>query len=98
MDAKYGIPKSTLHLYSIGKIELGSRPGPSSILTTAEEEKLVQHVVEMSCIGYGCTKQQVQDMVQAIISKRMVIPILLLTIGQVKNGGSYLTSNIQYVP
>ena len=69
MEAKYGIPKSTLHLYAIGKIELGSRPGPSSILTTAEEEKLVQYVVEMSRIGYGCTKQQVQNMVQAIIEK-----------------------------
>ena len=38
-------------------------------MTTAEEEKLVQYVVEMSRIGYGCTKQQVQDMVQAIIEK-----------------------------
>ena len=26
-------------------------------------------VVEMRRIGYGCTKQQVQDMVQAIIEK-----------------------------
>ena len=68
-ERKYGIPKSTLHLYAIGKIELGSRPGPRSILTTAEEEQLVQYVVEMSRIGYGCTKQQVQDMVQAIIEK-----------------------------
>ena len=30
----YEIPKSTLHLYEIGKIELETRPGPPSILTT----------------------------------------------------------------
>ena len=29
----------------------------------------MQYVVEMSWIGYGCTKQKVQDMVQAIIEK-----------------------------
>ena len=57
-EAKYDI---TLHLYATGKIEFGSRPGPPSILTTAEEQKLVNYIVEMSRISYGCTKEKVLD-------------------------------------
>ena len=56
-------------MYSIGKLEVGCRPGPNSVLTAAEEKKLVDYIVEMSRIGYGCTKQKVFDMVQEIMRK-----------------------------
>lgn len=69
VDKKYGIPKSTLQLYVIGKIEVGSRPGPPTIFTTVEEEKVVQYVIEISHIGYGCTKRQVQDMVKKFLDQ-----------------------------
>ena len=68
-EIKYKISKSTLHLYSIGKLKLGSRPGPSSVLTTAEEQKLVEYAVEMSHTGYDCTKQKILDMVQVMVEK-----------------------------
>ena len=39
------------------------------MLTAAEEDKLVQYAVHMSRIGYGCTKEQILDVVQALVKK-----------------------------
>ena len=63
------IPKSTLYLYKTGQVEIGSKQGPPSVLTTAEEERLVQYAVHMSCIGYGRTKEQILDIVQKLVQK-----------------------------
>ena len=67
--AKYGIPRSTLALYAKGKLEIGTKPGPSSVLTSAEESKLVEYVLHMSRIGYGKTKEELFDIVQMILEK-----------------------------
>ena len=36
---KYGIPKSTLHDRISGKVQHGKMPGPSQLLSAAEEEE-----------------------------------------------------------
>ena len=38
--AAYDIPKSTLSDYASGKVEIGSKQGPPTVLTTAEEKKI----------------------------------------------------------
>ena len=48
---KYGIPKSTLHLYEIGKIELEARPGPLSILTTVISLRMLKAVPPVTVVG-----------------------------------------------
>ena len=40
--AAHGIPKSTLYDYASGKVEVGSRCGPDTVLTAAEEKMLVE--------------------------------------------------------
>lgn len=65
----FGVPKSTLSLYVNGKLEFGGRPGPASVLTKEEEEKLVEYAVHMAQIGYGCTKEQVLNIVAQIVAK-----------------------------
>ena len=55
--AKYGIPKSTLNDYALGKVELGRKPGPRPVLTTEEEKYLVQWTIDMYEIGYGQTRR-----------------------------------------
>ena len=49
-----------------GKAEIGAEPGPQSILTAAEETKLVEYVVHMS---YGQTKELILETVKSIIVK-----------------------------
>ena len=46
-QAKYNIPKSTLHEYVTGKSKIGCRPGPA-IVVMPQEEKLVIWAVEMA--------------------------------------------------
>ena len=36
----HGIPKSTLYKYAGGKIEVGRKCGPDTVLTTAEEDRV----------------------------------------------------------
>ena len=52
-ESVYCVPKSTIAFYLHRKAEIGAKPGPQSILTAAEETKLVEYVVHMSRIGYG---------------------------------------------
>ena len=84
----FHVPKSTLYLYDTGKIEVGAKQGPPTVLTAAEEEKLVQYAVHMSRIGYGRTKEQILDVVQALV-KKDGRPNPLRMIAQGKGGGSY---------
>ena len=65
----HGIPKSTLYDYAVGKIEVGSCCGPDTVLTVAEEEKIVEYIMHMSRIGYGRTKEYVANIVKDILEK-----------------------------
>ena len=65
----YGVPKSTLSDYVQGKVEVGRRRGPPTILSNAEENMLVDWAIEMSKIGYGRTRQQVCEIVKQILDK-----------------------------
>lgn len=68
-EAKYNIPKSTLHDYATGKSLVGCKQGPATVLTAEEEHKLVNWAVEMATVGYGQSKRQSCEMVKKIIDK-----------------------------
>ena len=50
---KYGIPKSTLYDRISGKVQHGKKPGPSQLLSAAEEEEFSSFLIEVSQAGYG---------------------------------------------
>ena len=56
--AAHGIPISTLFDYASGKVEIGSKRGPDTILTVAEEQMLVDYLIHMAQIGYGTSATQ----------------------------------------
>ena len=66
---QYGILKSTLSLYVSGKLQIGVRRSPASILSPEEEQRIVDYVIHMGEIGYGRTREQIFDIVAAIVSK-----------------------------
>lgn len=41
----FQVPESMLYLYDTGKLDVGGKQGPPTMLTAAEEEILVQHAV-----------------------------------------------------
>lgn len=59
---------ATLHDHACG-IAHGLRKGPQPVLSVAEEQVLEDWLVEMSKIGYGRTKQQLQQVVRDILQK-----------------------------
>lgn len=65
----YGVPRSTLHDYLVGRVEIGCKRGPDSILTTAEEQCLVSYALHMAEIGYGRSRDQITAAVRKIIEK-----------------------------
>ena len=66
-ESTYGIPKSTIHNYTSGKTMVGATRGPSTVLTTEEEQKLAEWAIKMAEIGYGQTRRQVCEMVKKIM-------------------------------
>ena len=63
------IPKVTLFDYASGRVEVGSKRGPESILTAAEEKWLVDCVTHMAEIGYGHSREQIWNTVKTILDK-----------------------------
>ena len=62
------IPKSTIYDHFAGNVK-GYKRGPATVLTEAEENVLANWAVEMVKIGYGRTRQQITEMVKAILDK-----------------------------
>ena len=56
---KYGIPRSTLHDHTSGKIEHGAKLGRGAYLTSEEEEELVSFLIKCAGIGYPHTRKQI---------------------------------------
>lgn len=63
---KYAIPRSTLHNKITAKYA-DKRPGPETILTTAEENALVQWIVDSSKQGLMVGKQQLVNSVALLV-------------------------------
>ena len=49
----YNVPVETLRRRVTGAVDLGCRPGPSTVLTVEEETKLAEYVVMMADMGFG---------------------------------------------
>ena len=64
----YGVPKSTLHDRVVGRVQHGTRPGPSSYLSEEEEEELVGFLIGCANIGYPHTVAQILGIVQQVIN------------------------------
>ena len=67
--AAFNIPKSTFANYASGKVAVGCKQGPPTVLSAAEEERIVDYCVHMARIGYGRTREQVCLMVKKICGK-----------------------------
>ncbi|XP_060602779.1 uncharacterized protein LOC132755864 [Ruditapes philippinarum] len=65
----YGIPKTTLSNKVNGKSDIGSRSGPGTVLTKAEEDMIADWAIKMAKMGFGRTRAEILDTVQCIIKQ-----------------------------
>ena len=54
------VPVETLRRRVTGKVSMGCKPGPATVLTAAEEEKLASYIVSMCEMGFGLSREDVQ--------------------------------------
>ena len=64
---KYNVPFSTLWSKYNGKYPVDARPGPATILTSKEEQLLVQWILHLSATGFCVDKEQLLNSVQKLV-------------------------------
>ena len=55
----YNVPVKTLRRQVTGAVEIVCRPGPPTILTESEEQRLAVYIADMAEIRFGLTKEDV---------------------------------------
>ena len=65
----YNLPVETLRRRVNGLVVLNCTPGPSTVLTEEEEEKLATYLVQMSDMGFGISREGVIGLAYNIVEK-----------------------------
>ena len=66
---QYNVPVETLRRRVTGAVSTDCRPGPPTVLTSEEETKLAQFLIEISDIGFGLTREDVMRTTFRIVSQ-----------------------------
>lgn len=67
---EFGVPKSSLGDRVSGRVTPGSRSGPAQLITSADEELLVEFSLYMSKHGFPLTKQQLVSFASSLYKRQ----------------------------
>jgi len=65
----HNIPVETLRRHASGSVEPGCKPGPHTVLTDEEEDRLARYLVQMANMGFGLSRETVMEMAFTIVQK-----------------------------
>ena len=65
----YNIPVETLGRHACGIVEEECKPGPSTVLTDEEEERLSSYLIEMADMGFSLSRDAVMEMAFMIVDR-----------------------------
>ena len=65
----YNVPVETLRRRVTGTVEVGCRPGPATVLTDEQEDRLSLYLIQMSEIGFGLTRDDIMRLAFSIAEK-----------------------------
>jgi hypothetical protein len=65
----YNIPVETLRRRVTGVVDILCKPGPSTVLTSEEEDRLVVYAIEMADRGFGLTPDDLMKLAYTIADK-----------------------------
>ena len=65
----YNVPVETLRRRVTGAVQMGCRPGPATVLTEEEEDKLCQYLLQMAEMGFGLTREDVTRIAYSIAER-----------------------------
>ena len=67
---EFGVPPTTLKDRIAGRVVHGSKSGPKPYLTHEEKLELVKFLINCSKMGYGKTRGECLNIVEAIVEKK----------------------------
>ena len=65
----YNVPVETLRRRVNGTVKVGCRPGPVTVLSADEEDRLVAYLINMADMGYGLSREMVMRIAYVIAEK-----------------------------
>ena len=65
----YNLPVESLRRRIMGMVSIDCRPGPPTILTLYEEDRLARYCVEMSDMGFGLGREEVMHTAFLIVER-----------------------------
>ena len=65
----YNLPVESLRRRIMGMVSIDCRPGPPTILTSYEEDRLARYCVEMSDMGFGLGREEVMHTAFLIVER-----------------------------
>ena len=63
----YNVPFETLRRRVNGSVIPGCRPGPATVLTEEEEERLASYLIQMAHMGFGLSRETVMSLAYKIV-------------------------------
>ena len=63
----YNVPFETLRRRVNGSVIPGCRPGPATVLTEEEEERLASYLIQMAQMGFGLSRETVMSLAYKIV-------------------------------
>ena len=66
----YGVPRSTINDHIHGRVLPGARSGAPTLLSTREEQELVEFLCRCADIGYAKTRHEVLDIVTRMLAQK----------------------------
>ena len=63
----YNVPFETLRRHVNDSVIPGCRPGPATVLTEEEEERLASYLIQMAQMGFGLSQEAVMSLAFKII-------------------------------
>jgi transposase len=67
---EHDVPRSTLGDRILGRTQMGSKSGPSKILTDDQEECLVNFLMRCASVGYAKSKLEVMSLIDQVYKSR----------------------------
>uniref|UniRef100_A0A1X7TMN9 HTH psq-type domain-containing protein n=1 Tax=Amphimedon queenslandica TaxID=400682 RepID=A0A1X7TMN9_AMPQE len=65
----YNVPVETLRRRTNGTVHVDCKPGPATVLSKEEEDKLCEYLIMMADMGYGLTRETVMHLAFVIAEK-----------------------------
>ena len=69
----YGIPRTTLNDHILGKVHPGAKAGAPTLLSSREEQELVDFLCKSADIGYAKTRQEVLEIVSQMVDSERTV-------------------------